>query len=223
MHAPDRDRPQNALAAGLGALAFGVVTTAAIMIASAPGGSYSASEVASFVTKHHSVVVLVVFHLALLAIVGLVVALVHIRDSIAAAHRGGSAASVVWGCGVAGAAVMAGGWGILGGESVARLEGGSAAVPAGVTYVLSEIGVMFIFGCGPILLGCALVAYAIRAAGLIPAWARWSTLVAGVAGIAGLAFFSFFVFMLWWVVVGAALIRGSRAAAPARLAASAGA
>jgi hypothetical protein len=42
----------------------------------------------------------------------------------------------------------------------------------------------------------------IGARGILPAWLRWSTLVAGLCGVAGLAFFPFFLLMLWAAVAG---------------------
>jgi hypothetical protein len=130
---------------------------------------------------------------------------------------------VVWGLGIAGTASFAAGWALVGGEAVARLERGSSpAVPASVTYLVSEIGAVFIFGAGAIMLGLALLAYAVRAADTLPAWLRWSTAVAGVAGIAGLAFFPAFLFMLWWILAGAWLIASSRRNAAAALTAQPG-
>lgn len=217
------DTRAGAVTAGIGALAFGLLTLVATFVANAPGGSYSASAVARFTTKSHSVVVLVVFHLALVGIAGLLVALAHFRARIESTLGDSRLAAVVWSLGIAAAASFGAGWAIVGGESVARLErGGSAAVPASVTYLASEIGAVFIFGAGAILLGLALFAYAVRAAATLPAWLRWSAAVAGIAGIAGLAFFPAFLFMLWWIVAGAWLIVSGRRATAGALAAQPG-
>jgi hypothetical protein len=60
---------------------------------------------------------------------------------------------------VAAAASFAVGWGVVGGQIFAHLEGGKKiAVPAPVTYLLGEVGVIFIFGSAAGLLGFALVA-----------------------------------------------------------------
>lgn len=211
MHTPKLQARGGAMSAGVGATVFGLLTLVSTFAANAPGGSYSADAVARFTTKSHCVVVVVVFHLALLGVAGLLVSLVQLRERIGSMLGDSRLAGLVWGLGIAAAASFAAGWAIVGGEAVARLErGGSAAVPASVTYLLSEIGAVFIYGAGMILLGIALLAYAVRAAGTLPSWLRWSTGVAGVAGIAGLAFFPAFVFMLWWIVAGAWLIMTSR-------------
>lgn len=212
-----------AVSAGLGAIGFGLLTLVSTLIANAPGGSYSADAVTSFTTKSHSVVVLVVFHLALIGLAGLVTTLAYLRARIETTLGDSRLAGVVWGLGVAAAASFAAGWALVGGEAVARLERGSSPVlPASVTYLVSEIGSVFIFGAGAILLGIALLAYAVRAADTLPAWLRWPTAVAGVAGIAGLAFFPAFLFMLWWILAGAWLIASGRRNAAAALTAQPG-
>jgi hypothetical protein len=62
-------------------------------------------------------------------------------------------------------------------------------VDPAVTYLASELGFSVVFGPAAILLGFALIAFVIGGRALVPAWLRWSTLVAGVAGIVSLAFF----------------------------------
>lgn len=100
-------------------------------------------------------------------------------------------------------ACFAVGWGITGGQVIAHLEGGrSIAIPPTLTYLISEIGVVFIFGCGAILLGLALIVLARSGRAVLPGWLYWLTLICGVAGIAGLAFFTFFVLMLWGLAAG---------------------
>jgi hypothetical protein len=61
------------------------------------------------------------------------------------------------------------------------------------------------YGAGGLLLGCALVTWAVGPVAL-PAWVRWSTLVAGIAGLAAIAWFPFFLVYLWAIVIGVALI-----------------
>src|SRR2546426_4044441 len=53
----------------------------------------------------------------------------------------------------------------------------------------SELGFSVVFGPAAILLGFALIAFVLGARTLVPAWLRWSTLVAGLAGVVSLAFF----------------------------------
>ena len=76
-----------------------------------------------------------------------------------------------------------------------------------VTYLISEIGVVFIFGCGAVLLGLAFgILLVAGSRGTLPSWLRWFTLIAGVAGVAGLLFFPFFVVLIWGLVTGIWLI-----------------
>jgi hypothetical protein len=138
------------------------------------------------------------------------VLLAQLREAIGAAGNP-RAAQVVWGAGVASVASFAIGWGIIGGQVVAHLEGGGAiSVTPAVTYLLSEIGVVIIFGCGAILLGFALIVLMLNSGGVLPTWLRTLTLVCGIAGVAGLAFFTFFVLMLWGIAIGVWLVVAGR-------------
>jgi hypothetical protein len=198
---------RTAIGAGLGAIAFSVLTLVAVTVANAPGGTYSASQVADYLAHGHRIAVIVVFHFALLGLLGLIAALAHLRDQL----DNRRAATILWGTGLASAACFAVGWGIIGGQVIAHLEGGSSiAVAPALTYLISEIGVVFVFGCGAILLGLALIVLARTGRALLPGWLRWLTLICGVAGIAGLAFFTFFVLMLWGLATGTWLLATKR-------------
>jgi hypothetical protein len=201
-----RSDSRNALSAGLGGIAFSVLTLVAVTVANAPGGNYSTSQVADYLASGHRVAVIVVFHLALLGLVGLVALLAHLRESLPS-----RAAGIVWGTGLTAAACFALGWGIDVGQVIAHLEGGHAvAISAPVTYLISQIGVVFVFGCGAILLGLALIVVTMNARELMPGWLRWFTLACGIAGVAGLAFFTFFFFMLWGLATGLWLLGAGR-------------
>ena len=91
-------------------------------------------------------------------------------------------------------------------------------IPPAVTYLISEIGVMFVFGCGAMLLGFALVTLMVSSRGLMPNWLRRLTLVFGLCGIAGLAWATFFVLLLGTAVIGAWLIAAGRTQASHELA-----
>jgi hypothetical protein len=197
--------------AGIGAISFSVSTVAALVLANPPGGNYSSKTVTDYLANGHRIEVIVVMHLALFGLVGLLYLLAHFRTLLGP----GTAQSVFWGTGVAAAAAFAVGWGFVGGQVVAHWEGGSAiAIPLSVTYLVSEVGVVLVYGSGAVLLGCALIVFVLDARAVIPTWLRRLTLVAGVAGIGGLAFFTFYLLMLWGIVVGVWLVAGgSRASA----------
>jgi hypothetical protein len=168
--------------------------------------------VTDYLASGHRIAILVVMHLALVGLVGLIAMLAHFRDLLPT----GTARSAVWGTGVASAGAFAVGWSIVGGQVVAHWEGGSAiTIPLAVTYLISEVGSVLIYGVGALLLGCALIILMLNTRGLLPSWLRWMTLAAGIAGIAGLAFITFYLLMLWVIVVGVWLVtRAIRSATP---------
>ena len=119
---------RRARGAGWGAVAFGVMTLAAMFLSDSPGGNYSASDVATYVSRGDRPTQLISFFLAMFAIPGLICTLAHLRDTLAASPERRRAASIVWGSGIAAAACFAIGWGVDGGQIFAHREGGSAIV-----------------------------------------------------------------------------------------------
>jgi hypothetical protein len=197
--------------AGTGGIAFGALTLAATLLARAPGGSYSASYVADYLAPGHRAAAIAALLLALLGVVGLVCLLAHLREAI----DGTLAASVFWGAGLAGAACFAAGAAVIAGQVIAHWEGGSAVVIApALTYLISEVGVVMIFGAGAILLGLALLVLCVAAPAAQLGRLRWPTFLAGLCGVASLAFFPFFLLMLWAIGVGARLLAAGRRAEP---------
>jgi hypothetical protein len=211
---PARKRA-GASGAGIAAIAFSVSTIAALVLANAPGGNYNPSQVADYLAKGHRVIVLVAFALGFIGVLCLISVVAHFREVIAVAGGNRRAADIFWAAGVAAAASFGIGWCVVGGQVVAHLEGGTGIVvgPA-LTYLISEIGVVFIFGGGAILLGFALIVLMANSRALLPTWLRRFTLIAGIAGIAGLAFFTFFILMLWGLVTGAWLCVADRRLSP---------
>ena len=198
--------------AGVGAVAFGVMTLAATFLSDSPGGSYSASDVSTYLSRGDRPTQLISFFLAIFAIPGLVCVLAHFRDTLAATPERRRAASIVWGTGLAAAACFAIGWGVDGGQIFAHWEGGSAIiVPAPITYLISEIGVVFVFGCGAMLLGFALITLAISSRALLSRKMRGLVLVLGLCGVAGLAWATFFVMLLGIAGVGGWFLARGRA------------
>ncbi len=164
----------SAAVAGVGAIAFGVLTFLAFSLANPPGSTYRASDVASYLAKGHRVVVIVAMYLGWLGVVGLICFLVHLRGYVG---DDGMAAGVFWGTGVAAAASFALGWCVDGGQIIAHLEGGKRlSVPPGVTHLISEVGsVLFIFGSGSAMLGFALIALVLASRSTLPGWCRRSS------------------------------------------------
>ena len=194
---------RRSLVAGIGAVAFGVLPIVAFMVANPPGGTYKASDVADFIAKGHRPAVFLSVYLFLLSAVGLLLLLARLRESIA----DGSRATIFWGFSVAAVSAWLVGYAIAVTPSVAlAFSGGKLhTLSAPVAYTFSETGWAAMYGAGGLLLGCALVTFASGAVTL-PAWIRWTTLVAGIAALAALAWFPFFLVYIWAIVIGVALV-----------------
>lgn len=211
--------------AGLGAIAFAVLTVVAIVLGGAPGGNYAQADVANYVSIGHLPAVIVSGYLALFGVLGLIGLLAFSREVIH--ERAGSelGSSIFWGTGLAAAASFAVGWGLVSGIAVAAAEGGSAnpgnsgvaaTLTPAHTYMLSDTGINVLFGSGAILLGFALVVLAKASAGALPTWLRWLTAILGVLAIASPAYFPAFAIPLWGVIIGVWLIAAGRLPLAAR-------
>jgi hypothetical protein len=192
--------------AGVGAIAFGVLTVVGFM-GGTPGGNYDESTVADYVSAGHFPTVIATGYLAILGVVGLICLLAYLRELVGADPRNQFAANIVWGIGLASAASFAVGWGLVTGIAVAAAEGGTgASVPHAVTYQLSDTSVNVLFGSGGILLGFALIALMVSTPGQLPSWLRWATVVAGVLALGAPFFFPAFAIPLWGIGFGVWLI-----------------
>ena len=197
--------------AGIGSIAFSVLTIVGLFLANPPGGTYKASDAVKYVSKGHHVAVFASVYVLLLAVLGLFLLLAYLRDLLNGAPDGERLARLFWGLGIGAATSFAVGWSIVLGNAIAHAFGGSGVVidPA-VTYLASEMGFAAVFGPGAILLGFALIAFVIGSRTLVPAWLRWSTLVAGLAAVVSLAFFPSALVLLWGIVIGIWLLVAGR-------------
>jgi hypothetical protein len=199
------------LPAGIGALAFGILTFVAFLVASPPGGDYKVSDIVDYVARGHRVAVFVSVYLVVLSSIGLVLLVARLRSAIG----DGARASIFWALGIAAAAAWATGYAIVVAVPAAFAFSGGHTVTLtnGVIYTFSEAGFAVMYGAGGVILGAALITFAIGPVAA-PSWVRWSTLVAGVAGLAALAWFPFFLVYIWAILVGVWLIVTDRAPAP---------
>ena len=203
-------RSRSALA-GVGSIAFSVLTIVGLALANPPGGTYKASDAVKYVAKGHHVAVFASVYVLLLAVLGLLLLLAYLRDLLSAAPNGERVARIFWAMGIGAATSFAIGWAIVLGNAIAHaFGGGGVVVDPAVTYLASELGFSVVFGPAAILLGFALIAFVIGGRALVPAWLRWSTLVAGVAGVVSLAFFPAALVLLWGIVMGIWLLVPSR-------------
>jgi hypothetical protein len=201
--------------AGVGGIAFGVLTSVFVLFGGAPGGNYVEADVANYVGASHFPIVIVTGYLAVLGVVGLICLLAYLREVVGAQPDRAVEANIFWGVGLASAASFAVGWGLSTGVPLAAAEGGSgAAVPHPVTYVLSDTFINVLFGSGAILLGFALIALMLGSRGSLPNWLRWVSLVAGVLALTAPFYFAAPAVPLWGIVVGVWLLvaRGGRLA-----------
>jgi len=209
---------RRSLVAGIGAIAFGVLPMVAFIVASPPGGDYKPSDIADFIAKGHRPAVFVSVYVVLLSAIGLLLLLARLRESVV----GESRPSLFWGFGVGAVAAWLAGYALAVTPALAlAFSGGKLhTLSAPFAYTLSEAGWAVMYGGGGLLLGCALVTFAIGTV-TVPAWMRWATLVAGVAALAALAWFPFFLVYIWAIVIGVGLIVAEARRAPQPAAATA--
>lgn len=194
--------------AGIGAVAFGILTFVAFALSDSPASTYRASDVANYLASGHRVTGIAAMYLGWLGVLGLICMLAHLRGYVGDVPGEGMAASVFWGAGIAAVTSFALGWSVDGGQIIAHLEGGKdLTVAPQVTALISEVGsVLFIFGSGSALLGFGLIALMLGSRQTLPGWLRWLTLVAGLCGMAGPAFFTLFLVLVWSIIVGCWLL-----------------
>jgi hypothetical protein len=211
--------------AGLGAIAFSVLTVVGVAGGGAPGGNYAASDVANYVAIGHLPTVIATGYLALFGVLGLICAFAYLREliSIDPAHR--MATNIFWGTGLAAAASMAVAWGLITGIAVAAAEGGSsnsgnsvaATISSAETYTLSDTSINVLYGSGGFMLGFALISLMVASRGTLPGWLRWMSLIVGALTIAAPAYFPSFAIAVWGLVMGGWLIAAGRTSHSATL------
>src|SRR5437660_4877282 len=111
--------------AGVGGLAFGILTFVAILVGSPVGGTYKASDVADYLAKGHRTAVFISFVLVVLAGVGLVCLLGRLREAVAGDARG--LGHVFWGLGLASAASWVAGFAVVVAPPISQAYGGTEA------------------------------------------------------------------------------------------------
>jgi hypothetical protein len=183
---------------GLAALVFPILTIAAMVIGSPPGGNWSAEQISDFVARGHRPAAFVGMYLLLLAAVALLYLVAALRRRIADGNAGcvfaatGFAAGTAWAVGAPLLFVVPAG----------LANGGHLPSDPAVVYMLTQVGFGVIFVAGGVMLAVALLAFASGARAAIPGWLRWLTLAAGILGLASAAFFPFFLLLIWSIVLG---------------------
>lgn len=201
---------RGSVVAGVGGIVFAVLWFLTAFVADPPGGSYAASDVASYVNKDHRTAVFVAVALGVLSVLGLLLLLAGLRERLAGSDS--LTGTVFWSASVLSVAGFAIGWVTVLTVPIARAYGGVTVVVIDpvLTYTITEIGWVIMFAVGGTFLGVALITAAIGSA--LPAWLRWLTLILGVLGLASLAWFPFFALLLWAIVTSVWLIASARSA-----------
>jgi hypothetical protein len=191
--------------AGLGLLAYGVGTGAAFILSGAPGGNYSDSKVADYVSAGHFWIAAVVWYVSALGALGLLFAANGWRSQPGVGRLLAGLATVGAAAGVVGAFLS-------GGVVVAMAEGGGTVrkgVAHPVVYTITEIGNLLAH-CAPALcVGVAALVLVAKTA--MPGWLRGFSVIAGICGVLAPFFFTYFVFVLWTLVAGTTVVLGSGA------------
>jgi hypothetical protein len=145
-------------AAGLGALAFGILPLVGFMIANPPGGNYSVTNTIDYISKGHRTAVFVSVYALLASGVGLVLLLNRLRGAIGS----GSRASIFNALGISAVAAWVAGYAIVVGvpASYAFAGNGKVVLTHSVVYTFAEVGWAVMYGAGGTLLGCALITFA---------------------------------------------------------------
>jgi hypothetical protein len=188
--------------AGVGALGFAILWMGGVILAAPPGGNYSVKDLQDFTASGHRSAVVVGMALSLIGVVGLLLAITHLRRFAAARPDGGG---FVWSAGLISAAGFAIGT-VLVDVVPMGLANGGRPIPASVTYMFTQTGFAAAWGIGGSFLAVTLLALAVPGVAAMPSWLRWFTVVAGVIGLFSLAFFPFFILVLWALVAGIWLI-----------------
>ncbi len=206
---------RGSVVAGVGGIVFAVLWfLTGFVFSGAPGGTYSASDVADFVAKDHRTAVFVAVALGLLSTLGLLLLLAGLRERVSSGDS--LTATVFWGASMLSVTGFAVGWVTVLTVPIARAFGGTSVVVIDpkVTYTITMIGWVIMFAVGGTFLGVALIASVILSAQAFPAWLRWFTFVVGVLGLASLAWFPFFVVLIWAIIASLWLIAAGRTEAP---------
>jgi hypothetical protein len=177
-------------AAGLGLLAYGLGTPLTMVLIGSPGGDYSSSAVAQYVSAGHRTTAFVMAYVGAFAALGLLAFGHRMRDELGATGR------TVWGLAVAGTATAVTGWFVVGGVAVAAAEGGAAVqgVAHPVVYILTEIGNLVAVCGGAFFAGLIALVLAFR--GRLPLPLRVLSGLAGVCGVVAPTYFPIPVFLI---------------------------
>ena len=193
--------------AGISAIAFSLLTVAALVLVSPPGGNYSAGDVTSFTASGHRPLVVLGLYAALAASLALLGLVLHLRTTVSPGWR----QVLVLGGGGLGVVALPIGFALSATVPIGLSAGGGAAIDPRTTYMFSQAGLAVVYGVALAGTGLALLG----AAGAMRGWLRIATYVGGAGGVLSLAWFPSWLLLLWGLVAGAAMLRPGTEAPPA--------
>lgn len=183
-------------ATGIGLLIYGVGTTVAFLASGSPGGGYSDTTVANYISTGHLTIAAALWYLGAFSALALLVVATGVR-------RVPQTGGLLSGLTTVGAALSVTGAFVSGGLAVAMAEGGLPVrngVPHAVVYTITEIGNLLAV-CAPALcLGAAALVCATRAS--LPTWLRVTAVLGGICGILAPLFFTYFVYIICTAIGG---------------------
>jgi len=198
--------------AGGGGIVFAASLTVGFTLFGPKGGRYSADEVAAFVGQTGTSLIASVYLVAA-SLIGLIVLMAYLSETMGA----GTYRQISWAASVLAAGSFLIGWCLYLTPSTAVLAGGPAP-DAALSHAIITAGFVLVFGASGILLGIALITFAIGG-GVTAAWARAFSGLAGLAAFLSWAFIlalrwspnqwlpaPFYVVVLWGLVMGVWLI-----------------
>jgi hypothetical protein len=174
--------------AGVGGIAFAVALVVGFTLFGPKGGHYSGAEVARFLAQASGGFIASICLFAI-SMIGLIMLMAYLSEKCFGAGRRGR---VTWAASLLAAASFLVGWGLYLAPYSSISSGGPTLDP-GISYAFMTAGMGVLFGAGGIMLGLALVTFAV-AGHAMPIWIRAFT---GLAGLAALSSWPFLLALKW--------------------------
>ena len=182
-------------AAGFGLLAYGIGSPFALIAYGVPGGKYSESTIAKFISSGHLTMVLISTYVGAFAALGFLVFANRMR------HELRSGGDFFWALAVAGTTSAVIGYLSLGSIAISsRQIGSTVLVPHSVIYLVTGIGLGIVIGATTLFLGIATILLAARST--LPSWLRVATYLGGLGGLLSILFDPQLLFWLWAIIFG---------------------
>ena len=189
--------------AGLGLLAFGIVTPAAVIISKMPGVGIPHEErnIAEYLVSSNRAGGNTAAFLAGIAALGVLVFANWMR------HELRSSGDLLWGLAIVGTGLAVAGWFLLGGMGLSVGEAGVASgLPHQVVYLNVHMASSVAIEASSLVISIAVLVLAARTA--LPGWLRVASYVGALGGLTGVIFMPLYLFWLWAILFGLWAVMG---------------